>query len=105
MAAKYLKDRNIKILETNYRCKFGEIDIIALDNDYLTFVEVKYRDNNHQGDASEAVDYKKMQTISRVSDHYRMQKRIGEDSPIRYDVIAINSNGIRWIKNAYEYTS
>ena len=99
----FLKDHYAKILDTNYRCKFGEIDIVVKDKDFIAFVEVKFRDTDKQGDASEAVDYKKMRTISRVSDYYRMEKRISEYLPIRFDVIAINSNGIRWIKYAFEY--
>ncbi len=103
IAITFLKDHYAKILDTNYRCKFGEIDIVVKDKDFIAFVEVKFRDTDKQGDASEAVDYKKMRTISRVSDYYRMEKRISEYLPIRFDVIAINSNGIRWIKNAFEY--
>lgn len=103
MALTYLKDNHAKILDTNYRCKFGEIDIVATDGQYLSFVEVKYRKNNNVGFASEAVDINKQIKICRVSDYYRMQKRIGEDTPIRYDVITIDSNNIDWIKNAYEY--
>jgi len=98
-----LEDHFARILDTNYRCKIGEIDIIAKDKEYIVFVEVKYRNNDKNGDAAEAVDYKKMRTISRVSDYYRMEKRISEYLPIRFDVIAIDSNGIRWIKNAFDY--
>ena len=87
----------------NFRCKIGEIDIICKDDDYLVFVEVKYRSSSSYGYPMEAVNYKKIKKICKVSDYYRLIHKIKEDTGIRYDVISIKGEDIEWIKNAFEY--
>ena len=104
MAASYLKKNSITILEMNFRSKSGEIDIIGKDNDYLVFFEVKYRNSSQMGSPKEAVDYRKIKKICRVSDYYRLIHRLDESTPIRYDVISIKGEDIEWIKNAFYYT-
>ena len=59
IAGQYLEAHGYHILEYNYRCRAGEVDIIALDGEYLVFCEVKYRENQNTGTALEAVDAKK----------------------------------------------
>ena len=65
-----LEKLGYKILQKNFRCRMGEIDLIALHRGYLVFVEVKYRKNTRAGSAAEAVNWKKQQVISRVADYY-----------------------------------
>lgn len=103
MALEYLEKQNIKILEKNFRCKIGEIDLICRDSDYLVFVEVKFRRSNAMGFPEEAVDIRKIKKICKVSDYYRMIRKIKDDAKIRFDVIAIKGEEISWIKNAFEY--
>ena len=55
-AAAYLKKKGYRILEANFRCRFGEIDLIARDGAYLVFIEVKYRSSLKDGDSLEAVN-------------------------------------------------
>ena len=62
-ACEYLRDRGILILEQNYRCKMGEIDIIGKENDCIIFFEVKYRKTEEYGQALAIVDYKKQKRI------------------------------------------
>ena len=62
-ATEYLIDNGYSILERNFRNKTGEIDIIAKKDNYIVFVEVKYRSNNKYGYAVEAVNYKKQQIV------------------------------------------
>lgn len=104
LAAKYLQDKGLHILETNYRNRFGEIDIIAKDNDTIVFIEVKYRKTASTGHPEEAVNYKKIKTICKVSDYYRITKKLSLNTPIRYDVIAIEGDKLRWHINAFSYT-
>ena len=59
----FLEQMGYEILEYNYRCRFGEIDIIAKDGACLVFCEVKYRSGRGKGSPLEAVDYRKQQTI------------------------------------------
>ncbi|MEG1847471.1 MAG: YraN family protein [Lachnospiraceae bacterium] len=100
-AIDYLKQRGMTILEHNYRTKQGEIDIIGQQDEYLVFVEVKYRSSAKAGYPAEAVDYYKQRTICKVADYYRYTHGIGDASPIRYDVVGICGEEITWYQNAY----
>lgn len=102
---RFLSYNNIHDIERNYRCRYGEIDIIGRDGDYLVFFEVKYRKRDTSGSAECAVGYSKQLQICKVSDYYRYENNISEDSPIRYDVLAVNDNKIMWYKNAFEYVT
>lgn len=87
----------------NFRCKVGEIDIIARDEDYLVFCEVKYRSSDVYGYPAEAVNINKIRKICKVSDYYRLIHKISDDSKIRFDVVSIKGEEISWIKNAFDY--
>ena len=100
-AGYYLEQQGYVILQYNYRCRIGEIDLIARDGRYLVFIEVKYRKNGSRGNPLEAVDAKKQYRISRCAQYYLMEKRLG-DIPCRYDVIGIEGSRITLIKNAFE---
>ena len=104
LAAEYLKSFGLKIREKNFRNRYGEIDLIATDGDYLVFVEVKYRRNASAGLPEEAVSFMKARTISKVADYYRVVKKIPEDKKVRFDVVAIEGGQIRWYKNAFAYS-
>ena len=69
-AAAYLKKKGYRILEANFRCRFGEIDLIARDGAYLVFIEVKYRSSLKDGDSLEAVNRGKQRKIIRVAEYY-----------------------------------
>lgn len=102
-ACQYLTQNGIKIKERNFRCRQGEIDIIGYDGEYLVFFEVKYRKDAAKGSAVEAVDYRKQKKICRVADYYRMKNRCSNDTPVRFDVIAIDGSELKWFKNAFDY--
>ncbi len=103
LAADYLRRNGMRILEQNFYCKMGELDIVARDGEYLVFVEVKYRKNRRAGSAAEAVNFNKMRKISRCADVYMMQKRVSENTSVRFDVIAIEEGHLTHFKNAFEY--
>ena len=69
-AINYLKNNGYEILETNYRCRIGEIDIIAKDDGYFVFIEVKYRKTSFMGDPFEAINSKKQSTIRKTASYY-----------------------------------
>ncbi len=102
-ALEYLEKQGVHILESNYRNRQGEIDVIGKDAEYLVFFEVKYRKDNLKGNPEEAVNYGKQRKICRVADYYRMSHKIGDFEPVRYDVIAICGNELKWYKNAFEH--
>ena len=103
LAADYLKRNGMCVLEQNYYCKMGEIDIVAKDGEYLVFVEVKYRKNKRAGSAAEAVNFNKMRKISRCADVYMMQHRVSGNISVRFDVVAIEEGHLTHYKNAFEY--
>ena len=74
-AAVYLTERGYKILEKNYRCRMGEIDLIAFHQGYLVFVEVKYRRGNRAGCPEEVVDFRKQKKISQTATWYLKKKK------------------------------
>ena len=89
-AAAFLKQQGLYIKARNFRCRSGEIDLIARDGRYLVFVEVKYRHTSGSGGASAAVNYKKQKMISRASLFYLVRYGYPEDTPCRFDVVAID---------------
>jgi len=88
------------IVERNYRCSLGELDIVARDGDVLAFVEVRSRADSEHGHAAEAVDTRKQAQVARVAMHY-----IGLRNPrfdeSRFDVVAITGDAIELIKDAW----
>jgi len=101
LAAEYLKQQGYFILERNYRNRFGEIDIIAVDGDYLCFVEIKYRSSREFGYPGAAVDSRKQRKIAQVANYYLMKSNIGLYVDCRFDVVSICGDEISLVKNAF----
>lgn len=99
----FLEQNGLFIVERNFRCRAGEIDLIAKDGKYLVFVEVKYRRTGASGGAAAAVDRKKQRIISRTAQFYLLRYGYGEETECRFDVIAFDRKEICWIKNAFDY--
>ncbi|MBI5418378.1 YraN family protein [Candidatus Poribacteria bacterium] len=105
-AEKFLKKSGYKILERNYRTRYGEIDIIAKDKDVLVFVEVKNRKDNKYGEPEEAVTFHKQKQISKVAVHYLTCNKFFQTA-CRFDVVSISDfeknsdKKIKLIKNAF----
>ena len=102
-AAAYLKEKGYQIVERNFRCRQGEIDLVGIHEGCLVFVEVKYRRNERSGMPEEAVGAGKQMKICRVSDYFRIRNKNYQDMQVRYDVVAIGGEEIRWYKNAFFY--
>lgn len=102
-AAEYLAENGMRILDRNFRCRQGEIDLIGRHQGYLVFVEVKYRSTSEKGYALEAVDYRKQCRICRVADYYRYTHGLGDDTGVRYDVVGVQGAQVQWIKNAFPH--
>lgn len=103
IARNYLIQSGYKIIETNYKNKIGEIDIIALDGEILTFIEVKARTSNAYGYPYEAVNYKKQKKIVNISIVYIKQKKLS-NIQLRYDIIEVyltRKDKINHIKDAF----
>lgn len=103
LAAEYLAARGMCVRERNFHCRQGEIDIVGSHDGYLVFVEVKYRRTDAFGSAPEAVDLRKQRKICRAADYYRYLHGLGDDCPVRYDVVAVQGAEICWIQNAFSH--
>ncbi|MBQ8802708.1 MAG: YraN family protein [Tyzzerella sp.] len=101
-AAAYLESKGYEILEFNFHCRMGEIDLVAKDGEYLVFVEVKYRDSEKKGHPLEAVSAQKQRTISKCAMYY-MTKNGLSYMPVRFDVVGILGNDIQLIQNAFDF--
>lgn len=102
-AAQYLEGLGYRILEKNFRCRMGEIDLIAKDGSYLVFIEVKYRKDIRMGEPQEAVGYRKQKKICRTASYYCMTHRIPPQQPCRFDVAACLAGEWKLIRNAFDY--
>lgn len=100
-AAEYLREQGYDILESNFRCRTGEIDIIAREGEYLCFVEVKYRADTGCGSPLEAVTWRKQQNIIKVARYYLIRHGFGVDTACRFDVVAVTGDEITLIRNAF----
>ncbi len=101
MAARFLEENGMRILERNFRSRTGEIDMIAKDGRFLVFVEVKYRADCGMGSPLEAVDARKQKKIIQTAQYYLLKNGCGTDTPCRFDVVGIVGTDITHIKNAF----
>ena len=107
LAAEFIRKQGYVILQTNYRCPEGEMDIIARQGDFLVFIEVRTRRSDSAGTPEESITTLKKQRLTAIAEHYG-QHREGLPSARRIDVLAIRMtrNGrvsrIELIENAID---
>jgi putative endonuclease len=99
-AVRALRARGYRILERNYRCKLGEIDIVARDGETLVFVEVRSRADGARGSALETVSSAKQRRIARVAEHYLAARR-PPFRECRFDVVGITSGQLEIVEDAF----
>lgn len=90
-AAEYLRAAGYRILERNYRCRRGEIDLIAEQNGVVCFVEVKSRASERFGSAAAAVGALKQERLARAAAHYLAVRCGGVPLECRFDVVTLRS--------------
>jgi putative endonuclease len=98
-AAKFLKKQGYKILERNFKCPFGEVDIIAKKDDVVAFVEVKTRTTDRFGQPMEAVQQDRRSRYVRSAKYYFADRDI--EVIVRFDIIEVTPQGINHIENAF----
>jgi len=105
VALRFLKKKGYRIIEKNYACKMGEMDIIAKEKDTLVFIEVKTRTSALFGPPQLAVNFSKQRQLSKVALNYLKENRL-EEVKARFDVVAIllgqKEEGIELIRNAFD---
>lgn len=105
-ACDFLRAQGYQILEKNYKCKLGEVDLVARRSGRLAFIEVKTRTSDHFGMPQEAVDLTKQEKIFKIAQWYLKEKKI-EKAPIAFDVVAVlwkegEAPDLRLIADAFE---
>lgn len=104
-AANYLREKKMRLLGHSYHCRFGEIDLIAMDGKILCFIEVKTRSNLSAGLPRDYVTSAKQERIRKTAAYYLCEKEL--DCPVRFDVaeVYLNEQGvlqrIEYLKNAF----
>jgi putative endonuclease len=102
-AAVYLEGKGLRIIARNWRCRFGEIDLVAKDGKLLVFVEVRSRSSRSHGGAAESISIAKRRKLTAAASLYLT--RAGADTPCRFDALLIEAEGnIEWIRDAFSAT-
>jgi putative endonuclease len=105
LAENHLIKQGLIAIESNYRCKAGEIDLLMQESDTLVFIEVRYRSNPFFGTAAESITPKKIQRIRKTAEHFLLTHKQYAHLFIRFDVIAISAQTgtqeLLWIKDAF----
>ncbi len=99
-AAEFLLQSGLVILQRNYRCRRGEVDLIVRDGDTLVFVEVRWRTGVRQGGAGESIDRHKQRRLVAAARHYLMRYP-AEPPPCRFDAVLLDGIAmeLRWLKD------
>ena len=105
-ALDYLSRRGLRHLMSNYRCRFGEIDLIMDDGESLVFVEVRYRKDTGFGGGAASIDQRKQHRLRITAEHYRQSQRGADQRACRFDVVSLTGDlaantSIDWIQNAF----
>jgi len=107
LACEYLQSNGLKLLERNFNCRFGEIDLIMQNADSLVFVEVRYRRNKDFGSGAESVTPSKQSKLIKTASAYLQQHAKLGKCPARFDVVSITGSietdniDFDWIENAF----
>jgi putative endonuclease len=99
-AAEHLEALGYTLVERNYRCAIGELDLVARQGGDLVFVEVRSRADADHGDASYAVGWSKQRQVARVAEHYLGDRRPAFET-CRFDVVAITGDEIAVFQDAF----
>jgi putative endonuclease len=94
-AERFLRARGYTILERNYRCRLGEVDLIALDGRTVVFIEVKTRRGGADSAPADAVDPRKQRQIARAAEYYLAANRL-QERDVRFDVVGVRPHGADW---------
>ncbi|MBX9679023.1 MAG: YraN family protein [Gemmataceae bacterium] len=106
---KHLRSLGWRLLARNFSCKFGELDVVALDGDVIVFVEVRSTESDDASRPAASVDRKKQDRLTRLALHFLQTKKL-LDRPARFDVIAVqwpagrSTPNMDHIRNAFEAT-
>ncbi|SFB70812.1 YraN family protein [Massilia yuzhufengensis] len=96
----HLKRHGLVLIEENFRCKGGEIDLVMRDGDTLVFVEVRQRADRAHGGALASITPAKIRRLVRAAEFYLL--RFPVTPPCRFDVVAIDGGQLEWLQNVID---
>jgi putative endonuclease len=99
IARQYLEKAGLRLVEANYRCKGGEIDLIMRDGEYLVFVEVRQRYSGSHGGAIASVTPHKVKRLVHAASVYLKLNGLMDRIPCRFDLVAFEESGVEWLQN------
>lgn len=102
LAAQFLHCHGLKLLQRNYSCRYGEIDLILQDGDTLVFAEVRLRSRGDFGGAAASINAAKQARLIHTAQHYLVT--LSRTPPCRFDAVlfdTLDSSRPEWIKNAF----
>ncbi|MGH8594293.1 MAG: YraN family protein [Gammaproteobacteria bacterium] len=103
LASRYLEQRGLRLLNRNYQCRYGEIDLIMEHDGALVFVEVRYREGTRCGSSAETLDGRKRERLLKTAQHYL--RTSVKDQPCRFDAVLIEGlrahPRIEWVTGAF----
>lgn len=99
-ALAYLRARSLVLVESNYTCRGGEIDLVMRDGDTVVFVEVRQRDDPAYGGAAASISPAKIRRLVRAAQTWLL--RCDRMPPCRFDVVAIDGTNMEWLRNVIE---
>lgn len=98
----YLQQQGLKLIKRNFRCSLGEIDLIMYHQQWIIFVEVRYRHNLLFGNAIESVNKVKQQRLIRTAFYFLQQQRWTQSLSYRFDIVGVNGVlNLDWIQDAF----
>ncbi|ART80834.1 YraN family protein [Oceanisphaera avium] len=101
-AEQFLLAQGLVLIQRNYWCKLGEIDLIMASGDTLVFIEVRYRRQADFGGALASITPAKQQKLRRAALNYMQAQRLNEAAQAcRFDVIAFEGSALHWLENAF----
>lgn len=102
-ACDYLQKNGLSLIQKNFRCRFGEIDLIMQEGEYIVFVEVRFRNATNYGESIETLSHAKRNRLTKTALTYLQEQNLLEKMPCRFDVIGSHQDQqINWIKNAFD---
>lgn len=105
LARRYLEERGLKLLERNFRCRGGEIDLIMRDGSCIALIEVRLRSDDRYGGAAASVNWKKQQRLIVAARYLLLTRPPLRGFPLRFDVVTLEpAHGdlrVAWLKDAF----
>lgn len=104
LAATFLQAKGLTLIERNFRCKYGEIDLVMSQGNTIVFIEVRLRSNALYGGAGMSINMAKQEKLRRTAEYSLQSKPINNNVACRFDAILmqdLNIDNVDWLQNAF----